>query len=62
VYTVDHVLDGIELLTGHPSGPERPVGEHGQVSVLGLAQKTLQAYRRACQLADYPKPRHPHGH
>jgi predicted ATP-dependent protease len=62
VYTVDHVLDGIELLTGHPSGPVRPVGEHGQVSVLGLAQKTLQAYRRACQLADYPKPRHPHGH
>ena len=62
VYTVDHVLDGIELLTGHPSGPVRPVGEHGQVSVLGLAQKTLQAYRRACQLADYPKPRHPHAH
>ena len=27
-------------------------------SVLGHAQKTLQAYRRACQLADHPKLPH----
>jgi hypothetical protein len=30
-------------------------GEHNHDSVLGRAQKTLQAFRRACQLAEHPR-------
>jgi predicted ATP-dependent protease len=51
VYTVEHVSEGLELLTGRPSGLIAKAGKYRQASVLGLAQKTLQAYRRACQLA-----------
>ena len=32
-----------------------PPGEYAPDSVLGRVQKTLQAYRRACQAADNPK-------
>jgi predicted ATP-dependent protease len=49
VYTVDHVSEGLELLTGRPSGLVTKNGSYSTRSVLGLAQKTLQAYRRACQ-------------
>jgi len=62
IYTAEHVSDGMALLTGCASG----LGE-GQISsvyapdsVLGLAQKTLQAFRRACQRADHPKDVHKH--
>lgn len=55
IYTVEHVSEGIELLTGLRSGlPSGPAG-YPPDSVLGHAQKALQAYRRACQLADEPK-------
>jgi predicted ATP-dependent protease len=57
VYTVDHVSEGIELLTGWPSGLAKKTGVYPRGSVLGLAQKTLQAYRTACQAAEGdPKP------
>jgi hypothetical protein len=57
VYTVDHVSEGIELLTGWPSGLAGKAGRYPQGSVLGLAQKALQAYRKACQAAQgEPKP------
>ncbi|MGA8513883.1 MAG: ATP-binding protein, partial [Burkholderiaceae bacterium] len=57
VYTVDHVSEGIELLTGWPSGLVKKTGAYPRGSVLGLAQKTLQAYRKACQAAEGdPKP------
>jgi predicted ATP-dependent protease len=57
VYTVDHVSEGIELLTGWPSGLASTTGRYPRGSVLGLAQKTLQAYREACQAAQgEPKP------
>lgn len=58
IYTAEHVSDGIELLTGCPSGmvsAPSTAGEYPKDSVLGRAEKTLQAYRLACQLADYPK-------
>lgn len=51
VYTVEHVSEGLELLTGRPSGLAAKTGKYRQASVLGLAQKTLISYRRACQLA-----------
>ena len=55
IYTAEHVGDGIELLTGFPSGMIRDTSDYPNESVLGRAQKTLQAYRRACQLAEHPK-------
>jgi predicted ATP-dependent protease len=60
IYTADHVSEGIALLTGRSSGMPIAAGGYSPDSVLGLAQKTLQAYRRACQLADHPKLHHKH--
>ena len=55
IYTAEHVSDGIALLTGYSSGMPIAAGGYAHDSVLGLAQKTLQSYRRACQLAEHPK-------
>lgn len=55
IYTAEHVGDGIELLTGFSSGMTRGADAYPHDSVLGRAQKTLQAYRRACQLAEHPR-------
>ena len=59
IYTADHVSDGMTLLTGHDWGmaPNLAVTSrhYATESVLGQAQKTLQAYRHACQLAEHPK-------
>jgi predicted ATP-dependent protease len=55
IYTAEHVGDGIELLTGFSSGMTRDTDNYPHDSVLGRAQKTLQAYRRACQLAEHPR-------
>jgi predicted ATP-dependent protease len=49
IYTADHVRDGVELLTGLPSGMTDKAGDYAPETVLGRAQKTLQAYRLACQ-------------
>ncbi len=60
VYTTEHVSDGIELLTGLPAGVVDESGHYPHGSVLGHAQRTLLAYRRACQLTAHPKtvPKH----
>jgi predicted ATP-dependent protease len=57
IYTAEHVSEGIALLTGVHSGMEAGSagGLYAHDSVLGMAQKTLQIFRRACQLADHPK-------
>ena len=55
IYTAEEVADGMELLTGFPSGVGRLTGDYAAESVLGRAQKTLQAFRRACQVAEHPK-------
>jgi predicted ATP-dependent protease len=60
IWSADHVSDGMGLLTGFESGVEAarttlPAGGYAPDTVLGLAQKTLKAYRRACQLADHLK-------
>lgn len=64
IYTVAHVSEGIELLTGCSAGMAaglvNAAAGYPHDSVLGRAQKTLQAYRRACQLADHPKSGHKH--
>ncbi|MBI4808988.1 MAG: AAA family ATPase [Nitrosomonadales bacterium] len=55
IYTAEHVSDGMELLTGLPAGMADESGNYPPGSVLGHAQKTLLAYRRACQLSAHPK-------
>lgn len=54
IHTATHVGEGLELLSGLPSGLQPdfsgPVDYPGE-SVLGRAQQTLLAYRRACQMA-----------
>lgn len=60
IYTMQHVMQGLELLTGMPAG----IFEAGRASgyssdtVLGCAQRMLQAFRRACHLAQHPKTEH----
>jgi predicted ATP-dependent protease len=52
IYTMTQVSEGLELLAGLPTGAVvGPLGEYPPDSVLGLAQTTLKAYRRACQRA-----------
>ncbi|MEW5904266.1 MAG: ATP-binding protein [Pseudomonadota bacterium] len=49
LYTAEHVREGMELLTGMPSGVADEAGRYPQGSVLGHAQQVLLDYRRACQ-------------
>ncbi len=51
IHTATHVSEGIALLTGVDSGMGGAAGDDADDTVLGLARKTLQAYRRACQAA-----------
>ena len=54
IYTAEHVSEGIELLTGLPAGVADETGNYPHGSVLGHAQKTLLAYRRACHASGQP--------
>jgi len=54
IYTADHVREGIELLTGQPSGMTALAGDYAPDTVLGRAQATLRAFRVACQAAQEP--------
>ncbi|OHC80291.1 MAG: ATP-dependent protease [Rhodoferax sp. RIFCSPLOWO2_12_FULL_60_11] len=58
IYTAEYASEGIELLTGFSSGMPMGASGYAQDTVLGHAQKTLQGYRRACQLADHPRLPH----
>lgn len=60
INTMEHVMQGMELLTGLPAGiaeASRTAG-YPPETVLGDAQKTLLAFRRACQLSHHPKSEH----
>jgi predicted ATP-dependent protease len=56
IHTAEHVSDGMELLTGLSFGVADAAGDYESDTVLGQAQKSLQAYRRACQLSGRVKP------
>lgn len=58
IYTAEHALEGLELLTGLPAGVANAAGRYPAGSVLGHAQKTLLAYRRACQASARQKAAH----
>jgi len=60
IYTAEHISAGLELLMGLPAGKEDGAGDYPHGSVLGRAQKTLNAYRRACQASEHPKETHKH--
>jgi len=55
IYTAEHVIEGLELLTGLPAGIADENGNYPPDSLLGHAQQTLLAYRRACQNTGHPK-------
>ncbi|SER19839.1 Predicted ATP-dependent protease [Nitrosomonas sp. Nm51] len=51
IYTMQHVTEGLELLTGVPSGisQKRKIKKYSAKTVLGRAEKTLIDFRFACQ-------------
>ncbi len=55
IHTIGHVTDGLELLTGVPAGHANTKGVYTRGSVLGLAQSTLQTYRRACLTTEHKR-------
>lgn len=60
IYTMEHVTQGLELLTGFPAGvteQSRTVG-YSPDTVLGSAQRALLVSRRACQMTQHPKTEH----
>jgi predicted ATP-dependent protease len=60
IYSAEHVSAGMELLMGLPAGVPDGEGNYPHGSVLGRAQKTLHAYRRACLASEHPKPGRKH--
>ncbi|WP_028585737.1 Lon protease family protein [Desulfogranum mediterraneum] len=62
IHTVEHVSEGLELLSGEPAGQASTRGIFPRSSALGRAQKTLQAYRKACQASQDGHPAGKHSH
>jgi predicted ATP-dependent protease len=58
IYTAEHASEGMELLSGCTFGVADEAGDYPPGSVLGKAQTTLLAYRRACQISGYHEPEH----
>jgi predicted ATP-dependent protease len=56
IHTAEHALEGMELLTGYPAGTADESGNYPRDSVLGNAQRTLLAFRRACQVSGHHEP------
>ena len=58
IYTFDLALDGLALLTGLEPGTANTSGAYPRTSVLGQAQQTLLAHRRAVQPMEHRRPLH----
>ncbi|WP_345789924.1 ATP-binding protein [Nitrosomonas sp. JL21] len=60
IYTMEHVLQGLELLTGLPVGIQDTgrIAGYPSDTVLGSVQRTLLVFRRACQVMQHPKTEH----
>ena len=50
ISAIDNVLEGLELLTGLPAGEPDEAGDYRPDTVLGRVQRTLEGFRRACDL------------
>lgn len=59
IHTAEHAGEGMELLSGCAFGIADEAGVYPPDSVLGKAQITLLAYRRACQISGHHEPEHP---
>jgi predicted ATP-dependent protease len=60
IWAADTAAEALELLTGLPFGEPDAEGHYSADTLLGRAQQTLQAYRRASQ-ATVKAPRKPRG-
>ena len=58
IHTAEHAVEGMELLTGYPIGTADESGNYPRDSVLGNAQRSLLAFRRACQVSGHHEPEH----
>jgi predicted ATP-dependent protease len=59
IHTAEHAGDGMELLSGCAFGVADEARVYPPDSILGKAQGTLLAYRRACQISGHHEPEHP---
>jgi len=55
IYAIEHVLEGIELLTGMPAGSLDTAGNYRPDTVLGRVQRTLEGFRKACDAIGHAK-------
>ena len=60
IYTMEHVIQGLELITDFPAGmnEQSRTVSYASDTVLGDAQRTLLIFRRACQMTQHPKTEH----
>ena len=58
IHTIDLALDGLALLTGREAGIANASGAYPRTSVLGQAQQTLLAHRRAVLPMEHRRPLH----
>ena len=58
IHTIDLALDGLVLLTGREAGTANASGAYPRTSVLGQAQQTLLAHRRAVLPMEHRRPLH----
>ena len=56
IITIDHVLEGIEYLTGVTAGKQDAAGNYTADTVMGHAQSVLASYRKTLE-SNQPKPR-----
>ncbi len=49
IITIDHVLEGIEYLTGKPAGAQNKDGSYAANTVMGHVDATLAAYRKTLE-------------
>jgi predicted ATP-dependent protease len=56
IVAIDHVLEGIEYLTGVPAGSQNKAGSYAVNTVMGHADATLAAYRKTLE-SNQPQPK-----
>jgi predicted ATP-dependent protease len=60
IHTMDHVLEGIELMTGIPAGRMDASGFYPNDTVMGRIQHTLDEFSKACDESGHSRE-HEHG-
>jgi predicted ATP-dependent protease len=49
IIAIDHVLEGIEYLTGKPAGAQNKAGSYAVDTVMGHVEATLAGYRKTLE-------------